>query len=99
MPAIVRTHVAQEFGGDYRLEQRTALHGDANGVEDLFARRAFEQVTIRSGFQRRYDAFVVIKGGEHDNTGLPVSRRARMWVLPQVTNGFDSIHDGHFQVE
>src|SRR5258708_33350582 len=61
--SIMLTHMPQQFGGDNRLEQRAPPHRGANGVEDVFAGGALEQVSIGSSFKRGYDALVGIAGG------------------------------------
>src|SRR6266516_580860 len=91
----------QQFRGYDRLKQRTTLHRHTNGIEDVFARRTFEQITIGSGFQRGDDALVVIKSSEDYNTRAEAVSltRVQSQVLAQTTNGFNSIHDRHFEVE
>src|SRR6266480_3677300 len=91
----------QQFRGYDRLKQRTTLHRNTNGIEDVFARRTFEQITIGTGFQRSYDALVVIESCENYNTRANQVSLTRMHaqVLAQTTNGFDAIHDWHFKVE
>src|SRR5579863_7215051 len=72
-------HVTEQFGGHDGLEQRAALHRNANGLEDFFAWRPFQQVAVGARLYRVDDAFVVVKGGKDDDSSMcsPFSRAER----------------------
>src|SRR5260370_33297825 len=95
------THMPQQFRGNNRLQQRSSLHSNANGVEDVFAWCALEQVAIGSGFKRGDDALVVIESGKADNARVACisSTRVKVDLLAQAAICLASIHDRHFELK
>src|SRR6266446_5116920 len=94
-------HVPQQLRSYNWLEQRAALHCDADGIEDIFSRCPFEQVTVSSSFQSGDDTFIVIESGKDDDTRAHAISLIRIQehVLAQTTNSFDAIHDRHFEIQ
>ena len=94
-------HVPQQLRSYNWLEQRPALHRDAYGIEDIFSRCSFEQVTVSSSFQSGDDTFIVIESGKDDDTRAHAISLTRIQthVLAQTMNSFDAIHDRHFEIQ
>src|SRR6266581_3089526 len=91
------THMPQQFRGYNGLEQRSPLHRDADGVKNVLAWCALKQVAIGSSFQRGNDTLIVIKGSEDNDARAAYITLTR--VMAQTANGFDTIHDGHFEIQ
>src|SRR2546426_8517083 len=94
-------HMPQQFRSYDWLKQRSTLHRDTDSVEDVFSRSSLEQVAIGSGFQSGDDAFIVVECGEDDNARAESLSKTRVQaqVLAQSANGFNAVHDRHFEVE
>ena len=60
--------LAEQTRGDHRLEQRSALVHDTNGLEQLGARRPLQQIALGPGLKGAQDTLVGVKSGEDDDS-------------------------------